>query len=95
MRQYRNTVDDRRRQEPLNPANAERLVRERGSLNVATQSLRGHATKRCRAMSGVNMGTSQLNQKLAQLRSSVPAGTRIDLMPQADLAAVVATNLPR
>ncbi|WP_158218754.1 LGFP repeat-containing protein [Roseateles aquatilis] len=45
-------------------------------------------------MSGVNTGTAQLNQKLAQLRSSVPAGTRIDLMPEADLVAVVATTRP-
>lgn len=45
-------------------------------------------------MSGVNTGTAQLNQKLAQLRSSVPAGTLLDLIPEADLAAVVATNRP-
>ncbi len=43
-------------------------------------------------MSGVNAGTAQLNQKLAQLRSSAPAGTRINLVPEADFAAVVVTN---
>jgi LGFP repeat len=45
-------------------------------------------------MSGINTGTAQLNQKLAQLRNGAPSGTRLELYPQDALAAVLATNQP-
>jgi LGFP repeat len=45
-------------------------------------------------ISSVNTGVAQLNQKLAQLRNVSPPGTRIEVYPQGDLVAVLATNRP-
>jgi hypothetical protein len=45
-------------------------------------------------MSGVDTGTAQLNQKLAQLRNGAPPGTRLELAPQGPLVAVIATTRP-
>lgn len=41
---------------------------------------------------GVSAGVAELNQRLAQLRTAAPAGTRLESFPENDLVVLLATN---